>query len=131
MYDVLTNNTNLNNGKIIVLSKELETIGRYSFYNSSIEIIEFEANSRIEHIGNSAFHFSRIENIIIPSSVTSIGNYVFNTTNLSKLSFENLNGWKMYDTSEYTNGTSMNVNDPEENAIMFKNTYLNKYWKRN
>ena len=64
--------------------KSLENTGR----------IEFEEGSRLETIGDYAFEWCGITEIIIPASVTTIGwDAFYNCENLTKVVFEDIYGW--------------------------------------
>lgn len=85
---------------IFTEGSQLESIGEYAFFNSSIEtikmpasvttiekgafewcqnlaLVDFELDSKLESIGNYAFYQSALTNIVIPSQVDKIGKYAF------------------------------------------------------
>ena len=70
-------------------------IGYSAFYNTVLDKIEFESNSNLESIRESAFsHNSEFENtvvydtITIPNSVTKIYNYAFYYLHINNICFE-------------------------------------------
>jgi hypothetical protein len=68
----------------------IELIEDFAFKKSKyLKSITFEEDSQLIKIGDSAFSYSSIENIIIPASVIEIGSHGFSyTSNLSEVSFE-------------------------------------------
>jgi hypothetical protein len=76
----------------IVIPSGLQTIGIYAFFNNiTLTTIIFENNSELTSIGNYAFATdpgnSILTSINIPASVTSIGDYAFQKSNLSTITF--------------------------------------------
>ena len=77
----------------ITIPASVQTIGNYAFfYNISLTTIIFENNSNLTSIGNYAFASfpgsSSLTSINIPASVTSIGDYAFQYSNLSTITFD-------------------------------------------
>lgn len=69
------NNYNLNT---VVVSASVKAIGNFAFSHcNALEEIIFADNSVLESIGNSAFAYSGLKNITLPSGVTSLGREVF------------------------------------------------------
>lgn len=58
-------------------------------FNHNLEQVVFEQDSQLHTIATSAFRFTRLEDIIIPASVTHIGTFAFYGNNMLKtLTFE-------------------------------------------
>ena len=77
----------------ITIPASVQTIGIYAFFNNiSLTTIIFENNSNLTSIGNYAFasdpSTSSLTSINIPASVTSIGDYAFQYSNLSTITFD-------------------------------------------
>ena len=77
----------------ITIPASVQTIGIYAFFNNiSLTTIIFENNSNLTSIGNYAFASfpgsSSLTSINIPASVTSIGDYAFQYSNLSTITFD-------------------------------------------
>ena len=84
----------------------------------------------LEIIGQSAFSTnntnpSPLKNIVIPSTVTSMGAAPFNNrTNLETATFADTVGWKAGDTS-------IDVSNPSTNATNLSTTYRTALWTKN
>jgi len=79
-------NTRINQITIPTSTTRIES---RAFYNSSLQIINFNSNSRLTHIEKHAFEKTALWKVNIPSSVTHIGNNAFaNIMNFNELSFE-------------------------------------------
>lgn len=75
--------------KSIIIPKAVKKIGEYAFQYAKCETIEFEKNSELEEIGQSAFQSSKIVEICIPAGVTTIQLQTFYLChNLQKVTFE-------------------------------------------
>lgn len=69
------NNSNITK---IIIGKDVKSIGDFAFNNSDKVIkIEYERDSQLEHIGYGAFACSILEEMPIPSSVQTMGEYPF------------------------------------------------------
>lgn len=103
-----------------------------AFYLSGIESIVLP--DTMTTIGDNAFaSCSSLTSITIPKSVTTIGSSVFKyCTSLTSVTFENTTGWELFDSSTSIEGTPVTVTDPEQNATWLTITigYYDKYWKR-
>ena len=67
---------------------------------------------------------SGLEEVIIGSGITTIFNNAFNgITTLKRVIFEDTSGWK-------AGGNTVDVTDPEQNAIMLTQTYLSRTWSK-
>jgi hypothetical protein len=77
----------------IVIPSGVQTIGIYAFFNNiSLTTIAFENNSNLTSIGDYVFASSpgssSLISINIPASVTSIGDFAFQYSNLSTITFD-------------------------------------------
>jgi hypothetical protein len=86
----------------------------------------------VKTLRNNAFLFTPMEDVTIGSGVTRIEASVF-SSNLTSLTFNVTDGWKVYNKDTDTNPikvfASTELDDPAEAAVAF-NQYLNNYWKR-
>ena len=89
MYDVLTNNTNLSNAKILIIEENTTNskIGNYAFKDCTNLINVIIPNS-VTIIGRFAFSGSDLASVTIPSSVTNINNAFSDCKKLKKVTFE-------------------------------------------
>ncbi len=119
-------------------AKSLKTV----IIPGSVKLIDFSAfrytealenltlSEGIETIGESAFGTrntapSPLKNIVIPSTVTSMGAAPFNNrTNLETVTFTDTVGWKAGDTS-------IDVSNPSTNATNLSTTYRTALWTKN
>lgn len=74
----------------VTLSNSVKEICAKAFYASEISSLNFGNNCRLEYIGDYAFKSCEelAGELIIPKSVTEIGNYAFSNTQLTDISFE-------------------------------------------
>lgn len=74
----------------VTLSSSVKEICAKAFYASEISSLNFGNNCRLEYIGDYAFKSCEelTGELIIPKSVTEIGNYAFSNTQLTDISFE-------------------------------------------
>ena len=72
----------------IEFSRNVKSIGDFAFKKSSLNNVTFEADSRLESIGASAFEGTGLTAITIPSYVKSIASRAFANTYLEQLHFE-------------------------------------------
>lgn len=80
------------------IPESVTTIGNYAFFANPLNYIDFGENSQLQSIGDAAFSMmtltgannaSEVTEIIIPKSVTSIGQQAFrNHPNIEKIEFE-------------------------------------------
>lgn len=56
------------------IAKSVEKIGSHSFYNSSLNNINYEEGSKLNYIGTHAFRMSDMQKIFVPDSVIYIAN---------------------------------------------------------
>lgn len=72
----------------IFMGENITDVGDYSFY-SFTNATELKLPANLEHIGDRAFVFCGVKNLVIPASVKSIGKYAFSTMrNMKTLEFE-------------------------------------------
>lgn len=72
----------------IELPARLSALGNYVFAYAGLTAVEFEANSNLGSIGNSAFANTDIVEVTLPEGIATIGDQVFfNCTNLEKVTF--------------------------------------------
>ena len=74
-----------------------------------------------------------LTNIVLSSTLTSIGDYAFNNCpNLTSVTFADPNGWWYASNETATSGTSIteDLSDPAVAATCLKSTYYNYYWKK-
>ena len=98
----------------ITIPASVQTIGIYAFFNNiSLTTIIFENNSNLTSIGNYAFasdpSTSSLTSINIPASVTSIGDYAFQYSNLSTITFD-VNSL-LTNIGDYAFGYSNNISE--------------------
>ena len=98
----------------ITIPASVQTIGIYAFFtNISLTTIIFENNSVLTSIGNYAFasdpSTSSLTSINIPASVTSIGDYAFQYSNLSTITFD-VNSL-LTNIGDYVFGYSNNISE--------------------
>lgn len=116
------------------LPNSITKIGKGAFYNCrSTSVLVIPEN--VTNIGSYAyFGCSSITNITIPSAVTQIDGYAFQTcSKLANVTFENVNGWKYYESETATTGYTIWYFDLQKSdtaATYLKTTYTGKWWKR-
>lgn len=100
------------------LPDSITFIGELAFYVcASLKSIKLPSN--LETISNRAFEAcGELKSIEIPSSVTSIGTGVFTyCSNLETIIFKDTSTWYATENEDFTNGTQIDVTNPESNAI--------------
>ena len=140
-------NLYLNNELVteLTIPNNVTSIGDEAFYNcsnlTSVYITDIAAWCNISfgnynsnplcYAHNLYLNNELVTELVIPDSVTSIGNYAFsNCSSLTSVKFENTSGWYVSKDSTATSGTSVSVTDTAKNATYLTLTYYNYYWKR-
>ena len=115
----------------LTIGENVQTIGTFA-----LQYISFTGDliipDSVISIGKNAFQNSNkfSGNVLIGASVESLGENLFkNCSNLTSVTFKNINGWFVTTDSSAVSGTSLNVNDPVQNATWFKTDYLSYIWK--
>lgn len=120
--------------KKVILPRFCEKIGSHAFESSNLTDIDF-SQIRLTEIGESAFNGRGIQNIYIPSSVMSIGNYAFKGKAARNIAFEHHLGvaeqvndqhllWLGNDV--FTCDESTTIFLPEIDSYEYMMTYKNK-----
>ena len=115
------------------LSSTITSIQKNAFEASSLKSITLSEG--LTHIYGDAFSNSNIKEIVLPKSLRYIGSYAFvNCYQLSKVTFLDAEGWKIYYTSTTYEGTSVDVSSPTSNVTLLTVTtwqgYCDYIWKK-
>lgn len=127
----------------IYIPKQVETLGNYVFYNSGINVVNFDKEIKLEEISENAFDGSKLISVTIPNSVTLINHNAFrNIKTLKSVTWGNTNEFKLMSNVFYNTGIEGNLNIPEnlvyigeyslnglENLNSFSVDENNKYYK--
>ena len=105
------------NLKTLELPDSVTFIGELAFYVCA-SLTSIKLPSNLETISNRAFEVcGGLTSIEIPSSVTSIGKGAFtHCSNLETVTFEDSNDWYVTENADFTNGTQIDVSNPETNV---------------
>lgn len=135
----------------------LINIGNSAFYNGTIESVNFGTNSNIQYIGISAFadnyisntldmsglnkletissdtfYGNHIENVILPSNLTSIGVYAFNYNQLKNISIPSSVTSIGYNAFLNNDWISVTIEEnSENNKYRFNDLWLTIGWPSN
>lgn len=132
----------------------VSTIGDKAFYDCW-NLINVTIPDSVKYIGKSAFRCcNALTQITLPESVTHIGNHAFlacssltnltipynvkfidifafeSCNNLISVIFENKSNWFLSENESDTNGDSITVSDPSQNATNLREVYFKYCWKR-
>lgn len=101
----------------ITFPNSITTIGTAAFGGcSSLTTVVFESNSQLKTIGCSAFYNTGLTSIVIPVGVNVLFEDAFDMCKMTRICFENTDGWFVAETLFATTGTALNVSDPAANA---------------
>ncbi len=81
----------------------LQVIDEATFRDSNLMSIKFGKNGALQTIGKTAFSGTRLEEIVIPASVTSIGVEAFKNSMLERLDFEKESLCTILDKDSFNN----------------------------
>lgn len=109
--------------------KPVTSIGDWAFYNCH-DLTSVTIPSSVTSIGDYAFDGCySLTSITIPSSVTSIGDHAFaGCYKLTSVVFEDPYGWCIAKAGEGSSGKTLDLTDPELNAIYLMDAYDDHYW---
>ena len=97
------------------------------------QLIDISISADLTYGGGTFSECTSLETITIPSSVTDIGFSTFyDCSSLTSIVFENTSGWSA--SCEYVadlNVNSVDVTNPSQNVILFRDTYDSYNWSRN
>ncbi len=120
----------------ITLPSSLTSIESYAFKScSKLTSIDLSQCTSLTSIGMSVFSScTGLAEVDLSNctSLTSIENYAFDGCNgLERIVFPNTTGWYCTTDDAATDGDSMDMSDPEQNATWLTETYRSYYFKRN
>ena len=83
-------------------------------------------------IGKNAYVRTKATTITIPSNVTKIIDYAFNSaSNVTSVTFEDPTGWQACtNETDCSSPISLNLTDPTQNAKYLNSTYAKKVWEK-
>ena len=130
----------------VTIPDSVTSIGDEAFYGctSSVYITDIEkwcnisfdsvSSNPLFYYGNLYLNEELATNLVIPDSVTSIGDGAFlGCSSLTSVKFNNTDGWYAYDPED-SNATviisSTDLSDSSTVATYLKSTYTSYYWKR-
>ena len=120
----------------LTLDSRTTDINQWAFFDCTrLVAIDLNSCANLKSIGSRAFQdCARLTTIDLSNctSLTSIGSGVFyDCINLARVIFPNTTGWYRTTDDAATDGDSMDMSDPEQNATWLTGTYRNYYFKRN
>ena len=100
--------------------------GAKLYLNGSL-VTDLVIPDSVTSIGDYAFEgCDSLTSVMIPDSVTSIGSSAFyNCSSLTSVTFKDTNNWSYTSNSDYTGGTAVDVTNTAQNATYLKS---NKCW---
>ena len=114
----------------VVMHPGITSIASYAFYGT-YALQTLSLPDTLKSIGGYAFTSSAITELTIPASMETINSYAFHgTSKLTKVTFENPNGWVLASSSSATSGEPIDLSDPQQNAVYLKDTYKSKFFRR-
>ena len=117
----------------ITIPNSVTFIDHDAFYLCE-KLAQVTLSSNLVTIGEQAFYACyKLNNVVIPASVKYIYRNAFNTTSaLKSVEFKDVTGWKLYDNTDYTSGTPVDVSSTDffQNSTLLKSVHVGKYWKK-
>ncbi len=115
--------------------KAVTEVGCFSDNRVNTVLTEIIIPNSVTIIGDYAFYgCSNLASVTIGDSVTTIGGSAFSScTNLTSVTFANSNGWWCANDASVTSGTVISASDlsnPSAAAQYLKSTYCYYYWHR-
>ncbi len=119
------------NLKSVTIGEGVTTIGESAFYWCD-GLVNVTLPDSVTEIGDYAFSWcEELTSVTLGRGVTKIGKEAFlNSENLEKILFTESTGWRCTAMQNYTNGQSMDVSNPTQNAKLFLGDSGKKYWYR-
>lgn len=111
----------------IIFPNSLKSIGDYAFVNlqevknnilqpkTRIEYLDFSKAENLTSIGEFAFDFNQIENLVLPKNLQVIGKGAFAHNHISNLQFDNINQINSIGSGAFAN----NKLDSNSNSFQF------------
>ena len=115
----------------LVIPDSVTRIGDMVFYDCD-GLTSLQLGKGVERIGENAFWGCiRLVSLVIPAAVSEIQIYAFSDCDaLSRVTFENPQGWICGEGSYVTEGDPIDVTDPSANARHLRMTYCGYRWMR-
>lgn len=114
----------------IAIPDSVTSIGDEAF--AGCGFTDFVIPDGVTSVGSTVFYFcENLTSVTISENVTNIGAHLFlECYNLDSVTFENTSGWTVQLEGQTTDGTPVDVSDPEENEEYFASTYNEYIWVR-
>ncbi len=114
----------------VVIRPGLTGIQNYCFYGC-YALKSLTLPDTLKLISSYVFYYCGIEELTMPASMNTIYSNAFvNVSSLSRVTFENPEGWVLASSATATSGTPIDLSDPQQNAVYLKETYRSKYFRR-
>ena len=114
----------------VVMRSGITSIASYAFYGTGA-LQTLSLPDTLKSIGGYAFTSSGIAELTIPASTDIILYNAFSgASKLTRVTFENPNGWILASSSTATSGDPIDLSDPQQNAVYLRDTYRSKYFRR-